>query len=346
MRQALLSVLLGISSLGFGPPTLSSLDPFGPSFDLTSLDALRTVPELPVRATAAAVIDGGSGRVLLSSNADARLAPASLTKMMTALVAMDRAELGAPILATERSMTEPVVIGLDPGERMSLEDILYGLLLPSGNDAALAIAETLGGGSIEQFVARMNERAATLDLRNTHFVNPHGLDAPGHYSSARDLGETARALLNVPALARIVATERYPVGNPLLYLFLNSNPLLGFYDGADGVKTGYTDDAGRTFVASATRNGQRVIVVLLNSPDIRTEASRLLDVGFSLRMARVEIARPGFAQIRAEPPTLGGRQVRLAGWELPFLRGFTTQSPQRTEGAAYLEGRPLARWSE
>ena len=345
MRYIFLAAALTVSSLGFGPTTLAPMDPFGVSLDVGSMESLKTIPDLPVRSTAAVVIDGNTGHVLLGSNADARLAPASLTKMMTALVAVDRAELSTSILATERSMTEPVVIGLDPGERIRLEDVLYGLLLPSGNDAALAIAETLGGGSIETFAAWMNERAAELGLRNTHFVNPHGLDAAGHYSSARDLGEIARALLGVPALARIVATDRYTVGTPLLYLFLNSNPLLGFYAGADGVKTGYTDDAGRTFVGSATRNGQRIIAVVLNSPDIRTESARLLDVGFSLQAGQLELVRPGFAQVRVGPGT-EGRSPRVAGWELPFLRAFSTRQEQSLQATARLENQALWRWTQ
>ena len=130
------------------------------------------------------------------------------------------------------------MIGLDPGETLSLEHMLYGLMLNSGNDAALAIAETIGGGSIERFVALMNERAQAMGLKNTRFANPNGLDQAGHYSSARDMAEIARTLMAEPSLARIVGTRRFVVEGPPLYVFFNSNPLLGAYEGLDGVKTG------------------------------------------------------------------------------------------------------------
>ncbi len=332
--------------MGFGPPTLASLDSFGPSWDSSVLQSTSNAPRGPVRAAAAAVIDGATGHVLLSSNADVRLAPASLTKMMTALVATERADLSTVIVATERSMTEPTTIGLGPGEHIRLEDALYGLLLPSGNDAALAIAETVGGGSVDQFVAWMNERAVSLNLQNTQFENPHGLDATGHYSSARDMGELGRVLLGTPSLARIVSTERYTVGNPTLYRFLNSNPLLGVYPGADGVKTGFTDDAGRTFVGSATREGRRLIAVVLNSPDIRFEASLLLDEGFSLGLVGLDIARPGFSAVRVRPPEIGGRLVRLAGWEQPFLRAFGGLEREKSVLIATDRSTVISRWAE
>lgn len=298
MRLAPIRILLVLGCLGFGPPTIAPLDAFAPSLDLGALQALGPADASPVRSVASLLLDADSGQALVSNNADARLAPASLTKMMTALVAVDRADLNTMIQATERSMTEPVIIGLDPGERMRLEDALYGLLLPSGNDAALAIAESIGGGSIEQFVAWMNDRAHAMGLLNTHFVNPHGLDADGHYSSARDMAAIARTLLNTPSLARVVSTERYTVGNPPLYFFVTSNPILGSYEGADGVKTGFTDNAGRAFIGSATRNGRHLIAVVLNSPDIRSESIRLLDLGFSTPPPPVLMARPGFSVVR------------------------------------------------
>jgi D-alanyl-D-alanine carboxypeptidase len=310
--------------------------------------ALRSAPAVPstVSAVAAAIVSGSDGHDLAARNADARLAPASLTKMMTALVAVDRSPLSNPIVATERSRSEPSVIGLDAGDRLSLEDMLYGLLLPSGNDAALAIAETLGGGSIERFVGWMNERAERMGLHNTHFANPTGLDELDHYSSARDLGEIARALLAEPTLARIVGTGRHVVEGPPLYVFATTNPLLSSYPGIEGVKTGFTDDAGRCFVASATRDGHRIIIVLLNSPNITVEGRVLLDAGFEmLRSAALQTRRPGFSGLAlvsearaADDPTLP--VVPLAGWELPFLRAFGNAS----QVTISLAGRPILHW--
>ncbi|MBI4214171.1 MAG: D-alanyl-D-alanine carboxypeptidase, partial [Chloroflexi bacterium] len=322
-RLRLLRPALALVCLGFGPPTLTSLDPFGPSLTAEALNTLAaTAPALPVQASASIVVDADSGHALAATRADARLAQASLTKIMTALVAVERSDLNAAIHTTERSLTEPSVIGLGPGDTLPLEEMLYGLLLSSGNDAALAIAETVGGGSIERFVGWMNERATAMGLHNTRFANANGLDAQGHYSSARDVAETARALLAEPTLARIVNTPRRVVQGPPPYVFVNNNPLLGSYEGLDGVKTGFTDNAGRTFAASASRDGQRLIVVLLNSPDIRAEGRQLLDFGFRMQTATLNLWRPGFSRVISDPGT-GVRETRLGGWELPFLRTFS-----------------------
>ncbi len=309
-------------AVGFGPPTLVGPDQFSPAIGSAELAALRAMPQVPttVRAVGAVVLDAESNHVLFSRNADARLAPASLTKMMTALVALDHASLADTIRATERSLSEPTIIGLDPGETMPLEFGLYGLLLSSGNDAALAIAESIGGGSIDRFVGWMNDRALTMGLKNTHFANPNGLDQAGHYSSARDLAEIARALLAEPTLARIVATRRFVYEGPPLYVFVNSNPLLGQYDGLDGVKTGFTDDAGSCLAASAMRDGRRLISIVLNSSGIAAETIALLDLGFATAQARtLEVPKP---------------------WELPFVRAFTAGG--RT--TVSLAGRPMLQW--
>jgi len=341
-------LLLGVAS-GFGPPTFGDGDPFVQPMGSAELASLGAMPPVPgtVRAVAAVVMDGASGHTLVSRNADARLAPASLTKMMTALVALDRASLSEPIVATERSRSEPSVIGLDPGDTLSLESMLYGLLLMSGNDAAQAIAESIGGGSIERFVGWMNERAATMGLKNTRFANPSGLDQAGHYSSARDMAEIARAVMAEPRLAQIVGTRRHVIEGPPLYVFTNSNPLLGSYPGLDGVKTGFTDDAGRCFAASVTRDGGRLITVVLNSPNIAGEAFTLLEAGFAIsRPVPLSVARVGYAGLReAVQPQLAGPVANLAGWELPFLRAFTRRMGDNSfETTVSLAGRPLGRW--
>jgi serine-type D-Ala-D-Ala carboxypeptidase (penicillin-binding protein 5/6) len=338
---ALLTLVPGAT--GFGPPTLTGSDPFSPRIGTAELIALQSMPTVPatVRAAGAVVLDAESDHVLVSRNGDARLAPASLTKMMTALVALDRAPLTEMIRATERSLSEPTIIGLDPGETMPLEHMLYGLLLNSGNDAALAIAETLGTGSIDRFVGWMNDRAQAMGLKNTRFANPNGLDQAGHYSSARDLAEIARAVMAEPTLVRIVSTRRFVVEGPPLYVFFNSNPLLGEYDGLDGVKTGFTDDAGPCLAASAVRNGRRLVSVVLNSSGIAAETMALLDVGFATAQSRsIDVARPGFAGVRDVGASTGGHQVIFAGWELPFLRAFTAGG--RT--TISLSGRRLMEW--
>jgi len=322
-------LMLALGASGFGPPTLGNGDPFGQVVGSTELAALAQAPAIPAttRSVAAIVVDAESGHPLALRNADARLAPASLTKMMTALVAKERASLVSPIIATERSRSEPSVIGLDPGDTLSLDDMLYGLLLPSGNDAALAIAESVGGGSIERFVGWMNERARMLGLKNTHFANPTGLDQEGHFSSARDLAVMAGALMHDPDLAKIAGTPRH-VGQAqgqIPFLFLNSNPLLGNVPGVDGVKTGFTDEAGRCYAVSARRDNEWLIAVVLNSPNIGAEGQALLDFGFGAgRPALVNTRRDGFAAVQLQTALPGsGGSVLFAGWEAPFLRAYS-----------------------
>ncbi len=340
----LLWIVLALGASAFSPPAVGDGEPTGRRFgskELAAMSAAAAVPET-VRSVAAIAVDGATGHVLASRNADARLAPASLTKMMTALVAVRHAALTDIVTATERSRSEPSIIGLDPGDRLSLEDMLYGLLLPSGNDAALAIAESIGHGSIETFVGWMNDEAAAMGLKNTHFANPNGLDQAGHYSSARDMAAIARALLAEPALAKMVSTPRHDVPGPPIYVFRNTNPLLGIVPSVDGVKTGFTDDAGRCFAVSATRDGRRIISVLLNSPNIALDGQLLLDAGFAVSgPATLEIARPGFSEVRVElTPAVGKATAVLAGWEAPLLRAYAGQGLAEI----LLAGRPLVRW--
>src|SRR3990172_91439 len=178
---------------------------------------------------------------------------------MTALLALERGQLDRLVRVDvdASQLGYSSVMGLRPGEELTLEDLLYGLLLPSGNDAALAVAGHLGG-SVARFVDLMNQRAAELGLVNTHFANPHGLDAPEHYSSAADLVRLARTAMANPTFAKIVSTrERTVRGKLATYELRNTNRLLGTYPGVDGVKTGSTDAAGQCLVAAAQRGGGR-----------------------------------------------------------------------------------------
>ncbi|MBI4495293.1 MAG: D-alanyl-D-alanine carboxypeptidase [Chloroflexi bacterium] len=248
-----------------------------------SLQQLRP-PELAARA--AVLLDAETGEVLYAKSPHDQLAIASLTKMVTALVAVERAPLSQPIRATKLSYSVPSVIGLDPGDTLTLEQILYGLILKSGNDAALAIAENLGGSSgqasIDHFVELMNQKVRQLGLHDTHFVNPNGLDADGHYSSAYDVAQVARAFMRVPILARIAGTRYYAIpAPPVEWIFQNINGLLYGFPGADGVKTGYEDRAGRCIAASATQGGHRLIAVVLNSDVYYVDAANLLHYGFT-----------------------------------------------------------------
>jgi D-alanyl-D-alanine carboxypeptidase (penicillin-binding protein 5/6) len=238
-------------------------------------------PPVPApEARAAIVLDAETGAVLYERNSRAELAPASLTKMVTALVAVERAPLDRPVHILHPYVVTPILIGLEPGDTLSLEAVLYGLLLNSGNDAALAIAETVGDGSPERFIGWMNDLVGRLGLKNSRFRNPHGLDQEGHVSSAYDMAIIGRAFMRQPVLARIVAQRRHEVDGPPRWVFQTRNPLLGSYAGADGIKTGFDDLAGLCLVATAVRDDRRAIAVVMNSPQYGEDAASLLDHAF------------------------------------------------------------------
>ncbi len=241
-------------------------------------------PPPAISAVAALVMDEASGAILFEQNASLSLPPASLTKIATAVAVIEAGYLETPIEANpdlERQWLEDSQsMGLEPGDVFLGRELLYGLLLASGNDAAEALAIAVDGG-IEPFAARLNALAARLGLTGTHFVNPHGLEAPGHVSTARDMALLARYAMSLPDFRAIVATESHTaVGSRELPLY-NLNPLLNYTDGVDGVKTGYTEEAGRTFVVTATRGGHRVIVVLLNDLFRTPDAIALIDWAFA-----------------------------------------------------------------
>ncbi|MGE3856117.1 MAG: D-alanyl-D-alanine carboxypeptidase family protein [Dehalococcoidia bacterium] len=255
------------------------LVPWGPTPGLRA-----GAPEAPAIAGAAAVVlDEASGTILHAKDQHARFPGASLTKIMTALVALERGHLDdrVDVAVDSRRMRGSTVMGLQPGETLTLEDLLYGLMLPSGNDAALAIAEHIGG-STDEFVRLMNQRAAELGMADTLYTNPHGLDSGGPYTSAFDL-----AVLTRTAMARedfrTIANTRYKVvtGAQATYQLGNLNPLYGMLPGVDGVKTGYTRRARQTLVGSVTREGHRVYVVVLQSPDRAGDGTSLLNWAFA-----------------------------------------------------------------
>ncbi|GIP58151.1 D-alanyl-D-alanine carboxypeptidase family protein [Paenibacillus sp. FSL W8-0186] len=235
-------------------------------------------------AQAASLIDVKSGRILYSHKGDVEMPVASLTKIMTAIVAIEHGKLDDVVTVTKNAYRkEGSSIYLELGEEMKLENLLYGLMLRSGNDAATAIAEHVGG-SEEGFVHLMNEKVKMLGLKHTQFQNPHGLDAKGHYSSANDLAVITAYSLQNPVFKEIVKTrsKRAPnPNNPWDYKWDNKNKMLRFYEGADGVKTGYTKTARRCLVSSASRAGQQLAVVTLNDGDDWNDHQKLLDYGFA-----------------------------------------------------------------
>jgi D-alanyl-D-alanine carboxypeptidase (penicillin-binding protein 5/6) len=236
-----------------------------------------------ISGTAAIVIDEASGVTLFEKDVHAQIPPASLTKIMTALVALERGRLDevVEVKVDSRVMRGSTVMGLVPGERVTLEDLLYGMMLPSGNDAALAVADHISG-SMEAFVVLMNRRAAELGMVNTQFSNPHGLDRGTHYSSAYDLAALARTAMQRQDFRTIADTKyRVVTGAIATYHLGTLNPLYGRVAGVDGVKTGYTRRARQTLVGSVTRDGHRVFVVVLQSPDRAADGTALLDWAFT-----------------------------------------------------------------
>ncbi|MFC3750713.1 D-alanyl-D-alanine carboxypeptidase family protein [Paenibacillus sp. GCM10012306] len=235
-------------------------------------------------AKAAALIDVESGRILYSSHGDEPMLIASLTKIMTAIVAIENGKLSDKVKVGKNAFAkEGSSLFLKNGEEMTLENMLYGLMLRSGNDAATAIAEHVGG-SEDGFVYLMNTKAEELGLIHTHFANPHGLDAEGHYSSANDLARLTAYALHNPVFKQIVKTEVKTADNPYEkwdYKWVNKNKMLRLYEGADGVKTGYTKKALRCLVSSATRGGQQLVAVTLNDGNDWNDHAALLDFGFN-----------------------------------------------------------------
>ncbi len=231
-----------------------------------------------VSAHSAVLMDAQTGRVLYEQNADDRALIASTTKIMTALViceqcnVLDRVRIPKEAVGIEGSS-----MYLKEGEVLTVQELLYGLMLHSGNDAAVALA-IYCGGTVEGFCQLMNDKAHRLGLQNTHFENPNGLDSPGHYSTARDMAVLSVYAMKNPIFAKTVSTKSVKVGERYL---TNHNKLLWRVPGADGVKTGFTKAAGRILVSSATRDDRRLIAVTMNDPNDWKDHADLLEQGFA-----------------------------------------------------------------
>ena len=236
-----------------------------------------------VSASAAVLMDMDSGRVLYERNAGTRMLIASTTKILTALVAIRDGNLTDPVkVSREAAYTEGSSMYLKEGEELTLETLLYGLLLCSGNDDAVAVAEP-GGGSVKGFVERMNETAEELGMEDSSFANPNGLDDEKHYSTAHDMALLACAAMRNETLVRIASTRTVTVGGRTM---TNHNKLLSYVDGCLGLKTGYTRAAGRTLVSCTERNGQRLIAVTLQDGNDWADHQSLYDYGFSAYPAK------------------------------------------------------------
>ena len=231
-----------------------------------------------VSARSALVMDTTTGRVFYEKNADDQSLIASTTKIMTALVVCEQCNvLDRMRIPKEAVGIEGSSLYLQEGEVLTIQELLYGMMLHSGNDAATALA-IYCGGTVEGFVQMMNDKAIRLGLQNTHFANPHGLDAPGHYSTARDLAVLAANAMKNPIFAQTVSTKAIRIGNRSLQ---NHNKLLWQLPGADGVKTGYTQAAGRILVSSAIRDGRRLVMVTIHDPNDWVDHKTMMEQTFS-----------------------------------------------------------------
>ncbi len=258
-------------------------------------------------AQRAAVLDADTGVLLYEKDADTPGLIASTTKIMTGLLICENCRMDDEVVVPQEAAgIEGSSIYLKAGERVTVEELLYGLMLQSGNDAAIALAIHTAG-SVDQFVAMMNRRASALGLRQTHFENPNGLDAPDHHASAADLARLTAAALQNDTFRTVVATKQIRCG---ARSFTNHNKLLWRYDGAIGVKTGFTKAAGRILVSAAERCGRTVVAVTMNAPDDWRDHAFLLDDAFAdysetdiavrgERVAQVSALSGGTADVRA-----------------------------------------------
>ena len=260
-----------------------------------SLGSSVSASTVSVSAEAAVLMEASSGEIIYAHNRDERLPMASTTKIMTALVAIENAALSTPVTVHDGAVgVEGSSVYLASGEVLTLEDLLYSLMLESANDAAAAIAYAIGG-DIPGFAAMMNEKAASLGLTDTHFTNPHGLDDPEHYTTAADLARLTAYALSNPDFARIVSTYRHTIpmqdGDGVRVL-VNHNRLLKQCTDVIGVKTGFTRKSGRCLVSAAKQNGVELVAVTLNAPDDWRDHRAMLDYGFT-RFSEVTLAEKG-----------------------------------------------------
>ncbi len=281
-----------------------------PSLSVSATQILKSPPPPSLSAESAVLIEARDGKILCEKNAHERMAMASTTKIMTALVAVEHGKLDRVVSVSADAVgVEGSSIYLYAGEKMTLCDLLAAMLLESANDAAAAIAIEVGG-SIELFCNMMNEKAAELGLEDTNFKNPHGLYDEEHYTTAYELALIAKEVLKTEVIKKIVATKKMtvePIEGSIRVLY-NHNKLLSMYEGATGVKTGFTKKSGRCLVGSAMRDGLELITVTLNAPDDWNDHKCLFDFGFE-NFSVIRIAKKG--EVCHMQGIMGGEQQEI-----------------------------------
>ncbi len=299
MRKIIMIVLI-ILLVGFAAP---------------SYGIAEETPEYPpgVSAQNAIMVEANSGEVLFEKNAEEKAYPASITKIMTALLAIENGTLDKIVKVSEHAAgVEGSSIYLTPGEKISLEDLVYGLMLRSGNDAAIAISEEIGG-SIENFVIMMNKRARELGAFNTNFMNPNGLHNAEHYTTAKDMAIIAAAAMKNAEFKEIAATKSWVTdrGEGKYNYFYNKNKVVYQYNGGTGIKIGYTKAAGRTLVASSERDGMELICVVMNAPNWFQDTYTLMD--YAYRQYEPAMIIPGLKPIKAVKIQGGNKSFGMIG---------------------------------
>ena len=265
-------------------------------FSIFSIVKAEEIEDLAPNATSAIMIEASTGEILFQKNANEKLAPASMTKMMSMLLIIEEIEKGnlkwdEEVTASEKaSSMGGSQIFLEVGEKMTVKEMLKGIAIASGNDATVAMAERISG-SEESFVKKMNEKAKELGLKNTNFMNTTGLDADNHHSSAYDMSLIAKELVKHDEILEFTGTYedylRADSSSP--FWLVNTNRLVRFYDGVDGLKTGFTNTAGYCLTATAKRDNMRLITVVMNEPDTAKRSSdttKMLDYGFNVYMVK------------------------------------------------------------
>lgn len=287
-----------------------------------------------ISAQKAILLDAQTGRVLFEKDADSRSLIASTTKIMTALLVCEQCNvLDRVRIPKEAVGIEGSSMYLKEGEVLTVQDLLYGLMLSSGNDAAVALA-IYCCGTVEGFAQAMNDKARILGMDGTHFVNPNGLDAPDHYSTARDLATLSAYAMKNPIFLRTVSARSVRIGQRML---TNHNKLLWRVPGADGIKTGYTKAAGRILVSSASRDGRRLIAVTINDGNDWADHATLLEGGFSRYSVRKVLSR---GDCVGTVEVIGGENQKVAviadnDFSFSFAEGETVRLVLSGPGFAY-----------
>ena len=253
-------------------------------------------PPPSTKAVSAALIDGGTGELLAEKEGSLKIYPASTTKILTCIIALEegKAKLQSNAVVSPRAMAQDGTnLGLTPDMPLTLQETLYGMMLVSGNDAAVSVAETVGG-TYDRFIEMMNEKAASIGVSHSHFANPNGLTNPNHYTTAKDMVQIAAYAMRNPDFREIVKepTHRMMYRNGLWRGIENRNEFLtSGYQGANGVKTGMTEAAGECLVASAERNGRLLIVAFYDDTNRWKETKEWLDYGFACQEAKAAYAK-------------------------------------------------------